>query len=139
MGRSTAVKSMRSHSKAIKNPLVRARRPLTVHPAGETLIILDFGSQYTQLIARRVREQHVFSKILPYSAPLETILAEHPKAIILSGSPANVYGADAPFPDMRIFDLNIPVLGICYGLQLLRITLRAKFINHKSVNTALPK
>ncbi len=85
----------------------------------ETIIILDFGSQYTQLIARRVREHKVFCKIFPYHAPLNQILSENPQGIILSGSPANVYGAKAPFPDLRIFNLNIPVLGICYGLQLI--------------------
>ena len=69
----------------------------------ETLIILDFGSQYTQLIARRVREQKVFCKILPYNAPLEAIMKEKPKGIILSGSPANVYGPKAPISDSRIF------------------------------------
>ncbi|MFZ5802736.1 MAG: glutamine-hydrolyzing GMP synthase [Candidatus Omnitrophota bacterium] len=85
----------------------------------ETLVILDFGSQYTQLIARRVREHRVFSKILPYHAPLETILRENPRGIILSGSPASVNQPKAPIPDMRLFGLGIPVLGICYGLQLI--------------------
>ena len=96
----------------------------------ETLVILDFGSQYTQLIARRVREHKVFSKILPYNAPLAQILAEQPKGIILSGSPANVYARHAPFPDRRIFQLGIPVLGICYGLQLIARVFRGKV--HKS-------
>lgn len=85
----------------------------------ETLVILDFGSQYTQLIARRVREHQVFSRIFPYHASVESILAEKPLGIILSGSPASVYGKKAPFPDPRIFDLGIPILGICYGLQLI--------------------
>jgi GMP synthase (glutamine-hydrolysing) len=65
----------------------------------ETIVILDFGSQYTQLIARRVREHKVFCKIFPYHASLNQILSENPQGIILSGSPANVYGAKAPFPD----------------------------------------
>lgn len=85
----------------------------------ETLVILDFGSQVTQLIARRAREHKVYSVILPYHAPLEKIQSYHPKALILSGSPANVYGPKAPIPDERIFSLGIPVLGICYGLQLI--------------------
>ena len=85
----------------------------------ETLIILDFGSQYTQLIARRVREQKVFCRILPYHAKLEEILRDDPKGIILSGSPANVYARKAPIPDRRIFEAGIPVLGICYGLQVI--------------------
>lgn len=85
----------------------------------ETLVILDFGSQVTQLIARRAREHKVYSVILPYHAPMEKILSYQPKGLILSGSPANVYGPKAPIPDERIFSLGIPVFGICYGLQLI--------------------
>ncbi len=85
----------------------------------ETLVILDFGSQYTQLIARRVREKNVFCKIFPYNVPLEEIVEERPQGIILSGSPANVYGPKAPLPHPDIFKLGLPVLGICYGLQLI--------------------
>ncbi len=96
----------------------------------ETIVILDFGSQYTQLIARRVREHKVFCKIFPYHVPLNQILRENPQGIILSGSPANVYGVKAPFPDPRIFNLNIPILGICYGLQLIGHYFKGKV--HKS-------
>lgn len=85
----------------------------------ELLLILDFGSQTTQLIARRVREHKVFSKILPYNTSLEEIRRENPKAIILSGSPANVYAPKAPMPAEGLLDLGIPILGICYGLQLI--------------------
>lgn len=85
----------------------------------ETIVVLDFGSQYTQLIARRVRENHVFSRVLPYSASFEQILESNPCGIILSGSPANVYAKGAPLPDPRIFESDIPILGICYGMQLL--------------------
>ncbi len=92
----------------------------------ERLVILDFGSQYTQLIARRVREQKVFCKILPYRAPLAKIMEDGPMGIILSGSPANVYGPKAPMPDPGIFDLGIPMLGICYGLQLIAHFFKAK-------------
>ncbi len=92
----------------------------------ETLIILDFGSQYTQLIARRVREQKVFCKILPYHAGIEKIIDEKPMGLILSGSPANVYGPKAPMPDFKIFSLGIPILGICYGLQLIAHYFNAK-------------
>jgi len=83
------------------------------------IAILDFGSQYTQLIARRIREQHVYSEILPHDVTLDTILEHAPKAIILSGGPSSVYEDSSPKYDESIFDLNIPILGICYGLQLL--------------------
>lgn len=85
----------------------------------DTVVVLDFGSQYTQLIARRIREHKIFSLILPYNAPFSEILTHRPKALIFSGSPANVYQKKAPFPDERLFDLSIPILGICYGLQLI--------------------
>ena len=85
----------------------------------EKLIILDFGSQYTQLIARKVRELNVFSEILPYNVALERILEYRPKGIILSGGPKSVYDSKPYFPDSRIFELDIPILGICYGLQLI--------------------
>ena len=82
-------------------------------------LILDFGSQYTQLIARRVREKKVFSVIHPYYLSFKEIQKINPRAIILSGSPANVYERHAPIPDRRIFELGVPILGICYGLQLI--------------------
>jgi len=86
----------------------------------ETLIILDFGSQYTQLIARRVREAGVYCEILPFSAPIEQIYARAPKGLILSGGPASVYADGSPQPAAGLFDHpNCPILGICYGLQLM--------------------
>jgi GMP synthase (glutamine-hydrolysing) len=86
----------------------------------ETVIILDFGSQYTQLIARRVREAGVYCEILPFNTPVERILAREPKGLILSGSPSSVYEDAAPRPDSRLIQLiKNPVLGICYGLQVL--------------------
>ncbi len=96
----------------------------------ETLVILDFGSQVTQLIARRAREHKVYSVILPYHASIEKIQSYQPKALILSGSPANVYGPKAPIPDKRIFSLGLPILGICYGLQLIAQVFGGKV--HKS-------
>jgi GMP synthase (glutamine-hydrolysing) len=84
----------------------------------DTILVLDFGSQYTQLIARRVREHHVFSAVHPFNSSIENILRLNPKGIILSGSPCNVYQKRAPLPDRRIFSLGIPILGICYGLQV---------------------
>jgi len=86
----------------------------------ETVIILDFGSQYTQLIARRVREAGVYCEILPFSTPVERILARQPKGLILSGSPSSVYQDGAPRPDAKLLaSLKSPLLGICYGLQIL--------------------
>jgi GMP synthase (glutamine-hydrolysing) len=84
----------------------------------ELILVLDFGSQYTQLIARRVRELGVYCEIIPFNTPLEKISARRPKGIILSGGPRSVYEAGAPHCDPGIFDLGLPVLGICYGLQL---------------------
>lgn len=86
----------------------------------ETIIILDFGSQYTQLIARRVREAGVYCEILPFDTPTEKIVARQPKGLILSGSPSSVYQRDAPRPaeDLRE-GIHRPILGICYGLQVL--------------------
>ena len=84
----------------------------------ETVVVLDFGSQYSQLIARRVRENHVFSILLAPETPIEKIREYQPKGLILSGGPSSVYEAGAPRCDPRIFDLNIPVLGICYGMQI---------------------
>src|SRR5947209_2190898 len=85
----------------------------------EQIILLDFGSQYTQVIARRVRERNVYSVILRYDTPAEEIAALNPKGLILSGGPSSVYAKDAPLPDRAIFQLGVPVLGICYGLQVM--------------------
>jgi GMP synthase (glutamine-hydrolysing) len=85
----------------------------------ESILILDFGSQFTQLIARRVRELNVYCEIHPYNIPFEKISSFAPKGIILSGGPSSVYSEDAPIPDKRIYELGLPVLGICYGLQLI--------------------
>lgn len=92
-------------------------KSLAVHE--DNILVLDFGSQYTQLIARRIREQSVYSEILPFNAPIEDIKSHKPKGIILSGSPSSVYDAGSPSIDKAIFDLGIPVLGICYGMQLM--------------------
>jgi GMP synthase (glutamine-hydrolysing) len=83
------------------------------------IIILDFGSQYTQLIARRIRELRVYSDIMRFDTPASVIGALRPAGIVLSGGPASVYAAKAPLPDPRIFELGVPILGICYGLQLM--------------------
>lgn len=85
----------------------------------ETVAILDFGSQYSQLIARRVRENHVFSELLPPQTPAERVARPGLKGVILSGGPASVYQDGAPTCDPRVLDLGVPVLGICYGMQAL--------------------
>jgi GMP synthase (glutamine-hydrolysing) len=82
------------------------------------IVILDFGSQYNQLIARRVRELGVYAEIIPFNSSLENILQNQPKGIILSGGPSSVYADDANLIDKNIYEQNIPVLGICYGMQL---------------------
>lgn len=86
---------------------------------GNWTAILDFGSQYTQLIARRVRELSVYSEIFPYNVSYETLMAQKPGAVILSGGPDSVYSQTAPIPDARFMSPGVPVLGICFGLQLL--------------------
>jgi GMP synthase (glutamine-hydrolysing) len=88
-------------------------------PHHETVVILDFGGQYTQLIARRVRELGVYSEIIPFNTTVEEIERKHPRGLILSGGPASVYEEGAPHPDPRALDMGVPVLGICYGAQLM--------------------
>jgi GMP synthase (glutamine-hydrolysing) len=90
------------------------------------IVVLDFGGQYTQLIARRIREQQVFSAILPCTASLEEIRAQEPVGIVLSGGPSSVYDADAPKCDPKVLALDVPVLGICYGMHWLTHTLGGK-------------
>jgi GMP synthase (glutamine-hydrolysing) len=85
----------------------------------ETIVILDFGAQYTQLIARRIREIGVYCEIHPYNLPIESLQQKHPKGIILSGGPSSVYEDGAPHCARGVLELGVPVLGICYGLQLL--------------------
>ncbi|HTZ17482.1 MAG TPA: glutamine-hydrolyzing GMP synthase [Dissulfurispiraceae bacterium] len=88
-------------------------------PLTDKILVLDFGSQYTQLIARRIRENKVYSEIFPFNAAIEKIRAFAPSGIILSGGPSSVYDKEAPVCDLGIFKLGIPVFGICYGMQLM--------------------
>jgi GMP synthase (glutamine-hydrolysing) len=92
----------------------------------QTIVILDFGSQYTQLIARRVRENKVFSRIVPFNTPLKEIAGLNPKGLILSGGPASVTDKKSPCPDKGIFKLGVPILGICYGMQVVTEMLGGK-------------
>ena len=85
----------------------------------QTVIVLDFGGQYKELIARRVRECGVYSVILPGDTPLERIREMHPIGVILTGGPNSVYLDGAPRCDKALFDLGVPILGICYGMQLM--------------------
>jgi GMP synthase (glutamine-hydrolysing) len=98
----------------------------------QSIVVLDFGAQYSQLIARRVREQNVFSVVLPCNAKIEEIKNHSPVGIILSGGPSSVYDKDAPSADPRVFELGLPVLGICYGLQFMAHALGGKVKAAKS-------
>jgi GMP synthase (glutamine-hydrolysing) len=97
--------------------------------AKQVILILDFGSQYTQLIARRVREQNVYSEIHPFNLPMERIRAMQPAGIILSGGPSSVYDEGAPRITDEIFSLGVPILGICYGVQLSSLLLGGKVVS----------
>ncbi len=85
----------------------------------ETILILDFGGQYNQLIARRVRECNVYSEVVPFNISIDKIKEKSPKGIIFTGGPASVFGSDSPRCDENLFELGIPILGICYGMQLM--------------------
>jgi GMP synthase (glutamine-hydrolysing) len=91
-----------------------------------SIVVLDFGAQYSQLIARRVREQNVFSVVLPCNSKIEEVKKHNPIGVILSGGPSSVYDKDAPVADQRVFELGLPVLGICYGLQFMAHNLGGK-------------
>ncbi|WP_169086020.1 glutamine-hydrolyzing GMP synthase [Paenibacillus sp. PL91] len=92
----------------------------------EIIVVLDFGGQYNQLIARRIRDLGVYSELLPYNTPVERIRELQPKGIVFSGGPASVYEENSPMVDPAIYDLNIPIFGICYGMQLMSHQLSGK-------------
>ena len=81
----------------------------------DRILVLDFGSQYSHLICRRIREFSVYAELVPYDISLEKIQEMNPKGVIFSGGPSSVYNNDAPKPDSKIFQMNLPLLGICYG------------------------
>ena len=85
----------------------------------ENIVVLDFGGQYSHLITRRIRDLSVYAELLPYDTPSHEIELLNPSGIILTGGPSSVYDDNSPKPDSKIFDLNIPILGICYGLQII--------------------
>ena len=95
-------------------------------PQQEVVLVLDFGSQYNQLIARRIRENRVFSRIVPHNITAREIRRINPKGLILSGGPASIYGLNVPRPRKEIFELGIPILGICYGMQAMAHILGGK-------------
>ena len=92
----------------------------------ELVLVLDFGGQYNQLIARRVREANVYCEVLPYNASIEKIKSKNPIGIIFTGGPASVMNPDAPFCDKKVFELGVPILGICYGMHLMALEMGAK-------------
>ncbi|TBL69402.1 glutamine-hydrolyzing GMP synthase [Paenibacillus thalictri] len=92
----------------------------------EMIVVLDFGGQYNQLIARRIRDLGVYSELLPYNTPAEKIKQLNPKGIVFSGGPASVYGENSPLVDTAVYDLGLPILGICYGMQLIAHQLNGK-------------
>jgi GMP synthase (glutamine-hydrolysing) len=94
----------------------------------QNVIVLDFGAQYSQLIARRIRECNVYCELLPFDTPLDEIRRRQPSGIVLSGGPPSVYEGDAPHADPGIYDLGIPILGICYGMQLMALQLGGKVV-----------
>ncbi len=105
---------------------METKSPLNQTSVTQSIVILDFGAQYTQLIARRIREQNVFSVVLPCTASLKEVRSYNPVGIVLSGAPWSVYDKDAPPADVHVFDMGLPVLGICYGLQFMVHTLGGK-------------
>ena len=121
---------LRSSSKIVPMEIKKQR-------ARDIILILDMGSQYTQLIARRVRESKVFSQIVPYNITAEKIKEIYPKGIILSGGPQSVTDKNAPLPHPEIFKLNIPILGVCYGMQAITHMLRQSCLLI-TIKTCLP-
>ena len=105
----------------------------------QKIAVLDFGSQYTQVIARRIRESSVYSEIMPFNTKADVLKKQGVCGIILSGGPASVLSKGSPRPDKKIFELGVPVLGICYGLQLMGHMLGGKIVSSKQREYGLGK
>ncbi|MDQ6723022.1 MAG: glutamine-hydrolyzing GMP synthase, partial [Thermoproteota archaeon] len=107
----------------------------------DKIIVLDFGSQYSHLICRRIRESRVYCELLPYNTPIKTITELNPKGIIFSGGPASVYEKESPKPDEKMFELDIPILGICYGHQIIVDHYKGKIkrVNNREYGSAILK
>src|SRR3954470_7595745 len=112
----------------MNDPTAVATQERVAEPAvvTEEVVVLDYGGQYSQLIARRVRELGVFSELLPHHVDVDDIARRKPRGLILSGGPASVYAEGAPKLDPRLLELGIPVMGICYGMQLITLSLGGK-------------
>src|SRR2546430_6728195 len=108
--------------------LIRSALKMAENSTHSKILILDFGSQYPQVIARRFRECQVYSEIIRFDTPVGEVAASKPKGLILSGGPASVYDKGAPQIDPEIFSLGVPVLGICYGLMLMANRLCGRFV-----------
>src|SRR5258708_11449813 len=117
---------MTSSAAAASEPMIEQRRTTPVPGVEQEVVVLDYGGQYSQLIARRVRDCGVFSELLPHHVPLEEIAARKPRGIILSGGPASVYAQVAPPLEPGLLELGGPAMGICYGMQLLVHELRGR-------------
>src|SRR6476660_111188 len=104
---------------AVTAPEAVAEQAVPVEAATDEVVVLDYGGQYSQLIARRLRECGVFSELLPHDVPIEEIVRRRPRGLVLSGGPASVYADGAPRLNRELLELGVPVMGICYGMQLL--------------------
>ena len=102
------------------------------------VLVVDYGAQYAQLIARRVREAGIYSEIVPHSMSTEKMLAKNPAAIVLSGGPSSVYADGAPKGDKALFEAGVPIFGICYGFQVMAQTLGGTVARPVCANTAQP-
>jgi GMP synthase (glutamine-hydrolysing) len=107
--------------------------------AADAVVVLDFGSQYSQLITRRIREAGVYSELLPHDAPWERVAKLKPKGVILSGGPASVYEPGAPQLPAWVLEQGLPVLGICYGMQLIARAFGGGSLQPSGANTASPQ